>query len=99
MGQRHGMDVLSGVELPVGKLRYLWVHASLPVQDTDEVVAPGSQLLTDKAFEERILTVAESDVQKQRISDSTVSVTLLHNGGKLLVVADEDEFKRRGIAL
>ena len=49
------------------------------------------QLPLVEALEERLAAVGKTDGLQRRLSDNSVGAPLLHHGGQLLVVADEDE--------
>ena len=91
MWQRHGEQLLALVEMAVGEVGHVGVHASLPAQDAGEerallVVLPG-----DETLEERLATIGQTDGTQRRLTDGGLLTTLHHHGGQLLVVAHEHE--------
>ena len=67
------------------------MHASLSAQRADEIGAVGRLFLADEALEEAVLAVGEPDGLQFGLGHAGFLVVLLHHGGQLLVVTDEDK--------
>ena len=96
VGQGHGAQMLGEVELMVGELGYLRVHAALPREHAREVGTAVHLLDADEPFEERVAAVGEAHGVELRIGDGRQAGVLLHHGWQLLVVSDEDELVGMG---
>ena len=65
--------------------------SSLTAQDAHNVATTLAALPAQQPLEERHAAVGDACLAQQRLTDEGVGLALLHHGGQLLVVANEDE--------
>ena len=91
MFQGHGLEMFAAVEGLRGELRHCRMHATLMVERAGEGGAALPAFPAQQPFEERLTAIQYTFFQQQGVADARGLRALLHHGGQLLVVADEDE--------